>query len=959
MNDFLNLLKDLWQAASFSGGIAVMLALLAVVSSLIWNLLTQFWTFRKQRTLKRDLFPFYTELEINRATQYYVETTCQNVAPSKQEEPGHTDPIVVKEYVIPVFLNRAFHPKKEDCQFYLVLADSGMGKTTFMINLYLRYINQFRHPAYRIKLFPLGFPGIDREIEKIPDDEKRRTILLLDAFDEDMLAVQDYKTRLENLVQKVRYFREVVLTCRTQFFPHEEEEPKETGVMRYGTKGGEQVFYKFYLSPFDEHDIQTYLNKRFPWLQRAKRQTAKQIVMSCPNLMVRPMLLSYIEDLLQNERPYTRAYMVYAELINKWVERETHKVPSERRKHYMEELYQFSREIAVYLYRHRVEHQGSLLISGKEIQPFADKHGIELNEMEMKSRSLLNRNAQGQYKFSHKSVLGYFLAEQAFFYPDFRHEIDFEGLEQSEVFFEEMIWDKLTVPFFARSDLKGKYSLIARRTRALTKLPEKILSEITYIKLEEWNPEDDVLLFRGLKQLELLDLFETQITSEQEKELRQILPTCQILTSRGEPLESLESLAIDKTKFSNRSALQESGNLGSSTISPQEPLSPGVNIKRDYKNPYIAGAPIKADNMFFGREDIFEKIRTHFVGRYQDNIVVISGQRRTGKTSILYQMEKHLNKYEERYAAVLIDVQGLALKGIDNFLWELARTISRALSPKYSIKQPEQTLFLNDARNAFRENFLSTIREAIGKRRLLLMFDEADRFEEAMINKQLEADFPDYFRSLMQHQENVSFIFVRGSKFTQMKQEHALMFNVTLSVPVSFLDHDSAHELVNQPVTNLYTFEDAAVERLLDITFCHPYYTQLLCQQLFILWEKQQWTTVTTANVESILEESTERAVVNFEYTWNESDPYQKLILATLAEIKRDNCTPAMLEQYLQEKQIPVKQTQIMHALEDLSKRELIKSPANPCFTVELLQLWLAREKPLSWMYSELQDELT
>jgi hypothetical protein len=38
-----------------------------------------------------------------------------------------------------------------------------MGKTTFLINLYLRYINQFRQPAYRIKLFPFGFPEIDKE----------------------------------------------------------------------------------------------------------------------------------------------------------------------------------------------------------------------------------------------------------------------------------------------------------------------------------------------------------------------------------------------------------------------------------------------------------------------------------------------------------------------------------------------------------------------------------------------------------------------------------------------------------------------------------------------------------------------------------------------------------------------------------------------------------------------------
>ena len=87
-------------------------------------------------------------------------------------------------------------------------ADSGMGKTTFMINLYIRYKNAFRSPyappKYDIKLFPLGYPNILEDIEKVKD--KENTIL-----------------------SKVHKFREIVMTCRTQFFPSEKEEPDRTG----------------------------------------------------------------------------------------------------------------------------------------------------------------------------------------------------------------------------------------------------------------------------------------------------------------------------------------------------------------------------------------------------------------------------------------------------------------------------------------------------------------------------------------------------------------------------------------------------------------------------------------------------------------------------------------------------------------------------------------------------------
>ena len=102
-------------------------------------------------------------------------------------------------------------------------------------------------------------------------------------------------------------------------------------------------------------------------------------------------------------------------------------------------------------------------------------------------------------------------------------------------------------------------------------------------------------------------------------------------------------------------------------------------------NPYIAGNPLKGQEMFFGRDDIFEKVRAHLVGEHQDNAIVIYGQRRTGKTSVLYQMERRLNRAEgrERYVAVLVDLQRFGLKDVENFLWQLADSIWRDLRDDY------------------------------------------------------------------------------------------------------------------------------------------------------------------------------------------------------------------------------------------------------------------------------------
>jgi len=536
MKDLLKFLQEVWNAAGFPGVAAIFGAVIAVLGSglpFVWGLVVKLWQFRQQRKLQRDLFPFYSKQEIQRATQYYVETSCQNIAPSKEDEPRQTHAFATKQKILPFFLKQAFKSDKDDCQFYMVLADSGMGKTTFLINLYLRYTDQFVKPPYKIRLLPLAAPEVDKEIEAIKDDEKKQTILLLDAFDEDIKALQDHQARLNELVQKVWKFREVVITCRTQFFPTEEEEPKETGILQYGGEGGVREFRKVYLSPFDDDNITTYLNKRFAYWHWRKKRKARQIVEKCPNLMVRPMLLSHIDDLLGSDSPYTATYMVYAELIHKWVEREAKKVEPANPLPYQEKLFEFSRAIAVDMYRKRKERQGRLLIPAAEIQPFADEHGVRLSEMEMKSRSLLNRNAQGEYKFSHKSILEYFLAEEALFNAEFRKELSFDGMDQARTFFQEMVWEQYTLPMLTRGELRGEYAINNEKPKALANAPLKSLQSTTRLILTEWKTRDDGLLaiyglkqgFQSLKQMELIG---AEFTSEQIGRVQAALPGCQV-----------------------------------------------------------------------------------------------------------------------------------------------------------------------------------------------------------------------------------------------------------------------------------------------------------------------------------------------------------------------------------------------------------------------------------------------
>jgi hypothetical protein len=498
----------------------------AGVLTALWKLIKKLVQFVKHRKVSRDLHPFFTAIEIKNHTQYYVPTQCQNIAPSKEDEPGRTHAFATKEKIIPFFLKKGFKYDSDDQRFYIILADSGMGKTTFMINLYIKYFCQWWGKKCAIKLMPLGFPDIDRELDKIEDKERENTILLLDAFDEDRLAVVDYRKRMNEILNKTFRFRKVIITCRTQFFPSEEEEPGETGILKFGDPGGYHIFRKLYVSPFGEKDIKKYLGKRFSIFNFKKKRMALKIVKQSPNLMVRPMLLNYIEDLLKSSRRYEFTFQVYDELIKLWIERESRRYKRDEREGFKKELYKFSREIALDIYRNRETRRG-LIINAEEIKPFARGHDIRLGGMEMKSRSLLNRNARREYKFSHKSVLEYFLALEIRQNSKFDKTFSFEGMDQARSFHSDMR-KEYTFKFLTQDNLKGLYRVEGqKKPKELSKIKLNELESLEYLNLIN-NNLTDISPLKELKKLEHLYINGNPVPVYQIKALCQALPRCHI-----------------------------------------------------------------------------------------------------------------------------------------------------------------------------------------------------------------------------------------------------------------------------------------------------------------------------------------------------------------------------------------------------------------------------------------------
>lgn len=380
----------------------------------------------------------------------------------------------------------------------------------------------------------------------------------------------------------------------------------------------------------------------------------------------------------------------------------------------------------------------------------------------------------------------------------------------------------------------------------------------------------------------------------------------------------------------------------------------------DPVNPYIAGNPVTGEAMFFGRESVFAFVRQALTGQHRDNVIVIYGQRRTGKTSALYQMHRHL---DARYLCVFVDLHGLALNGVDGFVWELASIIWRALRREHQIDLPplKRAEFMQDARASFEDVFLPQVWNAIGERHILLMLDEAIRLQEQIDAGKLDKSVFEYLRHLMQHAERLNFLFALGSGLEIMEAEYAFLFSVGLYRKISFLTRDAATALITQPVKDYYQLEPSTVDRILDITSGHPYFTQLLCHSLFNDWLQHRRTPLRPDDVNALLNEVVERGLAVLKQVWDDSLPGEQAVLTALSTAPGKRARPisaAEIDRAWAGLGVIMPADERAKAIRSLIARDVISGEDKYEFTVELQRLWIQKYKKLEWVKEELTATL-
>ncbi|WP_417913595.1 SUMF1/EgtB/PvdO family nonheme iron enzyme [Candidatus Electronema sp. JM] len=293
-----------------------------------------------------------------------------------------------------------------------ILSDAGMGKTSLLLMIKLMHLTSFWPKGHGCALFKLGKDTLER-VQALPN--KGGTVLLLDALDEDPQAWKRIRDRLLELLRASEDFRRVLISSRTQFFP--EMEPDRFGRPEIRVLSGYHCPV-LYLSPFTDAQVQDFIERKLPlhWHHRLcfqagkirdERAKADCLLKHMQDLRMRPMLLQHIDKLLAKDcrRQDWNTYTV-----EEWLDREVRKL---REQHQGEQVPE-RKELFLACLRiaERMQRQGTRVLSEDELKQLirADANIAWLEQFELGGRSLLNRNSDRAFRFSHYTVQEFLLA---------------------------------------------------------------------------------------------------------------------------------------------------------------------------------------------------------------------------------------------------------------------------------------------------------------------------------------------------------------------------------------------------------------------------------------------------------------------------------------------------------------------------------------------------------------------
>ncbi len=366
----------------------------------------------------------------------------------------------------------------------------------------------------------------------------------------------------------------------------------------------------------------------------------------------------------------------------------------------------------------------------------------------------------------------------------------------------------------------------------------------------------------------------------------------------------------------------------------------------NFKNPYIIGRPIHDPENFFGRKKLFEFINANLEN--DQKTILLFGQRRIGKSSILSQLSKSIQ--QDKYFFVIFDLQDKGNLPLNDVLYDLAEKIIESLdlsSPE--IQLPLRAEFQQNPNTIFFDNLLPQVYERSNNKNLVLLLDEFDAFTNGN----------QFLKLIRTKGKKIFCIPVLGRNIDDTNNFLA-EFHDAPNQEISLLDKGSAINLITEPAQNVLKYNPDAITAILELATGHPYFTQVICFSLFMqAREKNKWV-VDASDVQNIIANAIEISEAGLAWLLNALSIPEQVLFSAVAELQEpefessDLTATKLLEQYGLVKIDRLKE--VVKKLVDWHFLEEIKNSNSHKVKIELVRLWLLNKYSLKELIYKLEE---
>lgn len=375
-------------------------------------------------------------------------------------------------------------------------------------------------------------------------------------------------------------------------------------------------------------------------------------------------------------------------------------------------------------------------------------------------------------------------------------------------------------------------------------------------------------------------------------------------------------------------------------------------------NPYVTGSPLEPEHgalVFYGREKFIQQIVRQIESN--GNVILLEGNRRAGKTSILKHLEG--SKTIPNWLVVYSSLQGaegasdrVGVPTVEVFR-EMARAIASSITkldvdvplpdgkkilagePALGIARSCKAGIGEDSPFIDFRDYLEVLLAVLEEKKLgiVLMLDEFDKLQEGIDNGVTSPQLPENIRYLIQNYSRFSTIFTGSRRLKRLREEYwSALYGLGTNLTVSALDRLSAEKVVTEPVKEYMAYSGEAVELILDLTAKQPYLIQKVCNRIFDYAVRNAVHSIKTYDVNLNVDELIV-ADEHFASLWDyarlgpANGGYRRQALLCTLSSNFDNkplCTFGMLQEFLVQNGIDVKDEELEVDIAYLRELELV-----------------------------------